>query len=107
MTPDYQTVDAKIAAIEIEMKRIGMWQDEPLKPEQYDFRSAFGADTMAFEQWLEFIFIPHVRDMIVTREPFPSESNVAAQALREFDTSGFDTARLQQLLQEFDDLHQA
>jgi uncharacterized protein YqcC (DUF446 family) len=107
VTPDYQTVDAKIAAIETEMKRIGMWQAEPLEPEQYDFRAAFGADTMAFEQWLEFIFIPHVREIIVTRGPFPSESHVAAQAVREFDTSGFDTARLQQLLQEFDDLLQA
>jgi hypothetical protein len=44
--------------------------------------------------------------MIVTRGPFPSESPVAAQALREFDTSAFDTARLQQLLQEFDNLLQ-
>jgi len=33
-----ERVQAKIAEIEQEMKRIGYWQSEPLRPEQYEFR---------------------------------------------------------------------
>ena len=34
--------------IEAEMHRIGLWQTEPLRPEQLDFTQAFAMDTMTF-----------------------------------------------------------
>jgi hypothetical protein len=37
VTPSYVIVQAKLAEIEAELKRIGFWQDTPLKPEQYHF----------------------------------------------------------------------
>lgn len=48
--PDYVAVGQKIAEIEAEMRRAGIWQDEPLRPEQYNFSRAVAMDTMAFEQ---------------------------------------------------------
>src|SRR5215813_11504017 len=96
-------VQAKIAEIENEMKRIVYWQSEPLRPEQYEFRSAFAMDTMAFSQWLQFIFIPRVKNMLETGEKFPPESQNGAQAVREFD--GDDQAQgLVALLSEFDEI---
>src|SRR5215216_345513 len=53
--PTYEAVAAKIAEIESEMKRIGMWQSAPLEPERYNFTQAFAMDTMAFSQWLQFV----------------------------------------------------
>jgi uncharacterized protein YqcC (DUF446 family) len=102
--PDYDTVAAKIGEIEAEMRRIGMWQDGPLAPEQYGFRQAFGMDTMAFEQWLQFVLVPRVREIIAARGRFPPHSEVAAQAVREFDAHPLDTSRLQTILSEFDRL---
>jgi uncharacterized protein YqcC (DUF446 family) len=46
-----ERIQAKIAEIEHEMKRIGYWQSDPLRPEQYEFRSAFAMDTRAFTNW--------------------------------------------------------
>lgn len=43
-------VKTKIAQIEAELKRIGLWHTEPLKPEQYNFAEAFALDTMSFSQ---------------------------------------------------------
>jgi uncharacterized protein YqcC (DUF446 family) len=98
-----ERVQAKIAEIEQEMKRIGYWQSEPLRPEQYEFRSAFAMDTMAFSQWLQFIFIPRVKNMVETGEKFPPDSQNGAQAVREFD--GDDRAQeLVDLLSEFDEI---
>jgi uncharacterized protein YqcC (DUF446 family) len=74
-----------------------------LAPEPYDFQRAFALDTMAFSQWLQFIFIPRVRALIQTRSEFPSNSSVGAQAVREFD--GFEeAAELILILSEFDAL---
>jgi uncharacterized protein YqcC (DUF446 family) len=98
-----ERIQAKIAEIEHEMKRIGYWQSDPLRPEQYEFRSAFAMDTMAFSQWLQFIFIPRAKNMLETGEKFPPDSQNGAQAVREFD--GDDRAQgLVALLSEFDEI---
>lgn len=93
----------KIDAVESEMKRIGMWENAPLPTEAYEFRSAFAMDTMAFSQWLQWIFVPRVRSIIESNGDFPSGSSVATQAVREFD--GYDEAGdLVGFLSEFDGL---
>jgi uncharacterized protein YqcC (DUF446 family) len=64
MKPGYAIVQKKIDAIEAKMKRIGYWQSEPLDPGQYGFQRAFAMDTMTFSQWLQFIFIPRVKEIV-------------------------------------------
>jgi uncharacterized protein YqcC (DUF446 family) len=96
-------VAEKIALIEAEMKRIGYWSADPLPEQAYQFQQAFAMDTMAFSQWLQFIFIPRVHQVLEEHGAFPSGSMVAAQAVREFDGDG-DTGQLISLLSEFDDL---
>ena len=101
--PDPKTVERRIDAIEAEMKRAGLWQIAPLAAEAYEFRQAFAMDTMAFCQWLQFIFVPRVRQIIATGEAFPKSSMVGAQAVREFDTVP-EAGELTRLLSEFDAL---
>ena len=99
----YQDVQTKLDEIVAEMKQIGLWQDEPLEPAQYDFRAAFALDTMAFNQWLQFIFVPRVGQILASQGTFPTRSQVGVQAIREFDTVP-TAARLVELLCAFDDL---
>jgi len=99
--PDPALVKQRIDEIEAEMKRIGYWSDEPLPPEAYNFHRAFAMDTMAFSQWLQFVFVPRVQELVESGGPFPGRSQVGAQAVREFD--GADEANpLIGLLGEFD-----
>jgi len=102
LTPLQQDATRLIDEIEAEMKRSGLWQNEPLKPEQLNFRKAFAMDTMAFSQWLQFIFVPRVHEAIAANR-FPSSSSVGGQAVREFDTVP-NASRLTTLLSEFDAL---
>jgi uncharacterized protein YqcC (DUF446 family) len=101
-TPLPQNVTRYVDQIEAEMRRIGMWQESPLRPEQLRFKQAFAMDTMAFSQWLQFIFLQRVREAIAANN-FPSESNVGAQAVREFDGAP-NAGHLVTLLSEFDSL---
>jgi uncharacterized protein YqcC (DUF446 family) len=80
-----QSVSDLLDEIEREMRTCGLWQSRPLEPEQMHFTQAFGMDTMSFDQWLQFIFIPRVREAVV-KNSFPASSQVGAQAVREFDT---------------------
>ena len=102
-TPDSLEVKKSIDEIEAEMKRIGYWSADPLPEEAYDFREAFAMDTMAFSQWLQFILIPRVHQIIAEGGEFPANSMVGAQAMREFDGDA-DAAHLVSLLGEFDRL---
>jgi uncharacterized protein YqcC (DUF446 family) len=88
--------------IEAEMRRIGFWQSEPLRPEQMEFTQAFAMDTMNFAEWLQFVFLPRVREAAASNQ-FPSGSSVGAQAVREFDGNP-DADNLVTLLAEFDAL---
>ena len=88
--------------IEKEMQRIGFWQKQQLRPEQLAFKKAFAMDTMTFAQWLQFVFVPRVREAIASNH-FPTSSSVGAQAVREFDGDP-DAAHLVELLSEFDAL---
>lgn len=103
-TPKHrEAVNKKIEEIEAEMKKINMWNYTPLPEEKYNFTKAFGMDTMAFSQWIQFILIPLVRQILESEGKFPNASMVAVQAMREFD--GYDEAgKLLSLLREFDEL---
>ncbi len=102
MPPTPQAVLAQLEQVEAEIKRIGLWQPDPLNPDQYNFHSAFAMDTMTFSQWLQFIFIPKVREAAAAQH-FPTQSQVAAQAIREFDGIP-EASHLITLLSEFDAL---
>ncbi|MEA2573489.1 MAG: hypothetical protein QOH93_787 [Chloroflexia bacterium] len=99
--PDYETALSKIDAIEAEMKSAGMWSPKPPPPEAFDFHTAFAMDTMPFAHWLQFVFIPRVREIIATQSDFPSRSEVGSQAIREFDGDN-EASGLVPLLIDFD-----
>jgi len=88
--------------IETEMRRAAYWHTAPLRPAQMEFTQAFAMDTMVFTQWLQFVFLPRVREAAASNQ-FPSSSSVGVQAVREFDGDP-NGDRLVTLLTEFDSL---
>ena len=104
MTPSYDIVDQRISQIEAEMRLNGMWQEKPPPAEALVITQAFGGDKLAFEQWLQFVFIPRVRQIITERGQFPARSQVADQAFREWKMWGDapNVDDLLKLLREFD-----
>jgi uncharacterized protein YqcC (DUF446 family) len=100
--PDPRVIAGYADRIEAELRRLGVWRRDPLPPERMDFAQAFAQDTMAYPEWLQFVFLPAVREAVATGE-FPEGSEVGAQAVREFD--GWPEAGpLTTLLSEFDAL---
>lgn len=99
---DRAAVAAKADEIEAELRRL-YGEPRPPTPEQMDFKQAFAMDTMAFAQWVEWVLLPRVRELLDTGAPLPTRSMVGTQAVREFDGDPH-AGRLTQLLGQFDAL---
>ena len=99
----YEQSALQIRKLEEELKRLNLWSSEPIAPEKLVNMGAFGTQTMAFTEWLQFVLIPRVRSIIDEKGPFPSNSNVSGFAYREFD--GWPEAEhLLKILSDFDAL---
>jgi uncharacterized protein YqcC (DUF446 family) len=97
----YQAAASHADQIESELRALNVWQAEPPLPSAFQSKRAFFADTMSFYQWLQWVLLARVRDIIATRGSFPSSSSVGAYAVRELD--GCDEAsELIHTLSEFD-----
>lgn len=96
----YQKTKDKITEIETELRRLGRWQDKPLSPETLNNMGAFGMRTMTLEQWIQFILIPRVHEIIKKKDDFPL-SQLAVYATKNLD-GDHDGAKLLKLIQEFD-----
>jgi len=103
-TPElYRQVSAKAGHIEVELKKLGRWDAQSLPDDRFENMGAFGRNTMTFEQWIQFILLPRIRDIVASNGEFPSESNLAPYAIRYFDGDP-DAENLHQLLYDMDAL---
>jgi len=100
--PDPCAVEAKLAQIEAEMRRTGLWDMPAPDAGALAFRQAFASDTMIFEQWLRWVFVVRVRERLADGA-LPPSSFVGAQAARELDGRR-EHGRLVELLADFDAL---
>lgn len=92
---------AALDAIEAELDRLYPMLPEP-SPDDIANGGPFGMATMAFPQWLRFVFAPIARQRIAERD-LPASSSLAAHAVREFDGQPEATALID-LLAVFDGL---
>ena len=85
------------------MKEADLWNIARPKDEAFTDMGAFGQRTMAFAQWLRWVFIPNVEALVTNHGPWPASSSVAVMATREGDTDA-GIQRLVESLSEFDGL---
>jgi uncharacterized protein YqcC (DUF446 family) len=83
--PVYELVASKADELETELKRLGRWMENPLPDECFINMGAFGSNTMSFEQWLQFVLIPRIREIVEEKSDFPAGSNLAPYGVRYFD----------------------
>lgn len=99
--PIYTLAEAKVNEIESELKKLGRWEKEPAPAGIFEGMGAFGAGKMSFEQWLQWVLIPRVREVVKNHGEFPTDSQVGVYSMRELGADA-DAAYLSQLLYEFD-----
>jgi uncharacterized protein YqcC (DUF446 family) len=99
----HQVAD-QLLAIEMEMRRLGMWESTPPAAEALQSLVPFCYDTLKFEQWLQWVFLPKMKLALEQQIDFPASSNIATLAEMCFaELQTIETAHLLELLKEFDE----
>lgn len=105
MPPDTDEIRQLLHAIENEMRRIGLWSVTPPPAESFASTQPFCHDRMAFEHWLQWVFIPRMHAVLDSGGPLPERSGIAPLAELTFgETDDAPTRELVALINRFDAL---
>lgn len=94
---------AELDELESQLQALALWQSEPPAPEALASQQPFCVDTLHFHQWLQWIMLPRLRQMLASGAALPSNSNMAVMAEHAFAQRPEDTAELLSIVQAIDE----
>ncbi|EGR0107942.1 YqcC family protein [Vibrio vulnificus] len=65
------TLTGLLRQLELELKRLGWWDDIPPEPALLQSEMPFAVDTLAPQQWLQWIFIARIQQMMAQGASLP------------------------------------
>ena len=90
--------------IEAQLRQLGLWEKIPPPSESLASEQPFCVDTLTLPQWLQFIFLPTIYDMLEQGRALPERCSITPMAEEFFRGSGLATGDLLQALQAIDRL---
>ncbi|WP_339451882.1 YqcC family protein [Pseudomonas sp. EA_5y_Pfl2_R50] len=106
MDARFPKIADQLLLIERELRTQGWWDEAPPSAEALSSVEPFSVDTLDFEQWLQWIFLPRMKMLLEQDLPLPKVSGIQEMAEMVFaqrNLQGKDR-QLQVLLKEFDRL---
>ncbi len=70
----------QLLLIERELRVLGLWSVGSPAPEALASVEPFCVDTLRFEQWLQWIFLPRMKAIVEADQPLPAASGICAMA---------------------------
>jgi uncharacterized protein YqcC (DUF446 family) len=104
MDERFPQVAEQLLLIERELRVLGWWSDSPPGNEVLASREPFCVDTLEFEQWLQWIFLPRMKVILEQDLPLPNASGIVEMAEMVYATRQAEVQVLQKLLAQFDRL---
>ena len=95
-------VEQLLLALEEELKLQALWQAEAPSPEALESTLPFCVDSLEFHQWLQFVLIARLRQMMALSIPLPVQSALHPMATEVYKEEIELRARLIALLAELD-----
>ncbi|MDF7667478.1 YqcC family protein [Orbaceae bacterium ESL0727] len=95
-------ITAQLDAIQQEMQKIALWQSLPPPADAFLSEQPFAIDTLAAQEWLQWIFIPRMRALIDAKAELPRHFSLHpyfSEALKEAE----NVADLLALIKQLDD----
>jgi len=98
----------RIADVLLEVEAIlrtsGKWDANQPSRKALGSSQPFCLDTLRFEQWLQWIFLPRVKQILEHSKPLPRKSGIFTYAREYLHRNDPPTADLLTLIKRFDDL---
>lgn len=90
--------------IERELRVLGWWKEVPPSDESLSSREPFCVDTLDFDQWLQWIFLPRMKIILEQDLPLPTASGILEMAEMVYASRIREARDLLALLKDFDRL---
>jgi len=100
----FPQIAEQLLLIERELRVLGMWKAVPPSDEDLSSREPFCVDTLDFDQWLQWIFLPRMKTILEQDLALPNASGILEMAQMVYASRPTETKTLQTLLAEFDQL---
>ena len=104
MDSNARDISAALSAIEAELRFLSLWESEPPPAEDLLSEQPFCCDTLAFPQWLQWILLPRMWNIVERGGPYPSRCGIAVYAEEWAVHQGIDSLALLRLMRRFDAL---
>jgi len=100
-------VDEKTLLVQIEqlshlMKQVELWSSQPPAHHKLESQFPFCADTLAFEEWLQFVFIPKITQVIEHKLTLPHAPQIANMAEQVFQERQAEVSQVIEQLKRLD-----
>jgi len=97
-----QAIIPLLQNLESTLRTLDMWSDVAPTPEALASTQPFAIDTLAFEQWLQYIFIPKINLMLENNLPLPDKIALAPMAEQVYLSETKDCSALIEILAVID-----
>ncbi len=106
MNTKIEQIELALKEIELVMRKLNIWSDGKNRPDDSAFlsQSPFFLDTMNFEQWLEFVFVPRFYSLIESDSKLPENVVIHTYAQEFYRGRWQEYKELIQILMKFDKL---
>ena len=90
--------------IEAQLRQLGLWDKIPPSTEALASTQPFCIDTLTLPQWLQFVFLPTMYQMLEEQQALPERCGIAPMAEEFFRGSGLAVDELVRSLEKIDGL---
>lgn len=97
-------VAAVLIDIEAQLRQLGLWDKIPPSSTALASQEPFAVDTLTLPQWLQFIFLPTIYQMLEEQRQLPGACSITPMAEEYFRGAGLATDELLQALGRVDAL---
>lgn len=104
MTDEKQRIEHHLFEIEVELRRLNLWESVSPPPDALVSELPFSHDTLKFTQWLQFIFLRRMKMLLESSAPLPSICGIAPYAEEYFKNTDIHVELLMEHLRAVDKL---
>ncbi|MBV0933147.1 YqcC family protein [Marinobacterium weihaiense] len=98
----HEQVSVLLIEIRNEMQAQNLWQSQPPEPAALASREPFCVDTLDFTEWVQWLLLPRLQELIERQLPLPQNSEIQPMAEEVFKPMPEDTDRLLALISQLD-----
>ncbi|MEH6625883.1 MAG: YqcC family protein [Motiliproteus sp.] len=103
MTDSSQQVQRLLADIEQQLQRLELWSFEPPNAKALASAEPFCIDTLSLNEWLQWIMLPRMKQLLDKGLPLPGNCNIYGIAEESFKESRQDYSQLLSLIKSLDE----